>query len=418
MNFQSPHADVPATKGVRYVEYNEELDMRRMRAYRLGRVCEQLREHDCAACILFNPINIRYATGTRRSAIFTAHSPARYAIISAGGRVVLFDYHNVSHIYRDIETIAEYRPSKSWYFFGAGPRYDERAKQWAAEVADIIHSMGGAKAKIAADRLDSIGTAALGAYGFTIANGQELLEYARSIKSIDELTCMSRSIAVCETGMARMHEALVPGITENQLWAKLHETNIASGGEWIETRLLSSGPRTNPWYQESSDRVIRAGDLVGFDTDLVGPYGYLADISRTFICGGRRPTSEQRRLYQLAYEQLEHNLHLLHPGLEFREYAEKSWRIPEEFYPNRYVCLVHGAGMVDEYPVVSFPGEFAGTGYDGTFEENMVICVESYIGEQGGAEGVKLEEQVLITKSEVARLSSFPFEDTLMDVAI
>lgn len=390
------------------------VDLRRLRAYRLERVREQMRRTDCAACVLFNPINIRYATGTRRSALFTSHNPARYAVVTADGSVILFDYHNAEHLYSGIETVTEYRTSSSWYFFGAGPRYEEKARQWAAEIADIITTHGGKRGKVAVDRLDSIGTGALAEHGFTIVNGQELLEYARSIKSAEELTCIGTVMAVCETGMNRMLEALEPGLTENQLWAILHHTNIAMGGEWIETRLLTSGPRTNPWYQECSDRVIRPGDLVGFDTDLVGPFGYLGDVSRTFLCGSRKPTPQQKRLYGIAYEQVCYNLALLKAGVSFREFSEKSWKVPPSFVANRYLMLVHGAGMVDEYPVVPFPQDFTASGYDGVFEENMVICVESYIGDEHGTEGVKLEEQVVVTHTGVVNLCNFPFDEALL----
>lgn len=44
----------------------------------------------------------------------------------------------------------------------------------------------------------------------------------------------------------------------------------------------------------------------------------------------------------------------------------------------------------------------------------MAICVESYIGEEGGAEGIKLEEQVMITENGVELLSTFPFDDRLL----
>ena len=74
--------------------------------------------------------------------------------------------------------------------------------------------------------------------------------------------------------------SLEPGITENKLWSILHQTNIEMGGEWIETRLLTSGQRTNPWFQECSNRVIQKGDLVSFDTDLIGPNGYCSDTRR------------------------------------------------------------------------------------------------------------------------------------------
>ncbi len=53
-------------------------------------------------------------------------------------------------------------------------------------------------------------------------------------------------------------------------------------------------------------------------------------------------------------------------------------------------------------------------GYDGTLEAGMTVCVESYVGEVGGAEGVKLEEQVLITETGAIPLSSFPFEEDLL----
>ena len=152
--------------------------------------------------------------------------------------------------------------------------------------------------------------------------------------------------------MRRMQEAMRPDMTENAVWAHLHFENIALGGEWIETRLLTSGPRTNPWMQESSDRLIQAGELLCFDTDLIGPNGYLADISRSWIVGDKKPTDEQRRLYAMAREQIEFNTALLKPGLGFRELMENAWKIPELYAPNRYAIIVHGAGLCDEYPSI------------------------------------------------------------------
>ena len=95
----------------------------------------------------------------------------------------------------------------------------------------------------------------------------------------------------------RTARAFAPGITENELWSLLHRAVIRANGDYIETRLLSSGARTNPWMQESSDKKIAAGELVGLDTDIVGPFGYYADFSRTFFCGKGRPTKRQRELH-------------------------------------------------------------------------------------------------------------------------
>ena len=224
---------------------------------------------------------------------------------------------------------------------------------------------------------------------------------------------MQASVDVCETGMAAMQQALRPGVTENALWAKLHETNVRLGGEWIETRLLSSGPRTNPWFHESSMRVIEDGDIVSFDTDMIGPYGYCADISRAWLCGSK-PTEEQRRLYALAYEQVQRNIELLKPGLSFRDFAANSYTIPPEYQKNCYDCLVHGVGLADEWPSIPPCKDFAEYGYDGIIEPGMALCVESYIGAEGGREGVKLEEMVLITAEGSKRLSTYPFEADLL----
>ena len=128
---------------------------------------------------------------------------------------------------------------------------------------------------------------------------------------------MKASIEVCEKGVRLMRKELKAGMTENELWAILHKTNIENGGEWIETKLLSSGPRTNPWMQESSEKIIQPNEIVSFDTDMIGPYGYCADISRAFV-EGHKFNSEQKKIYQMAVEQIHYNAELIKPGLSFK----------------------------------------------------------------------------------------------------
>jgi Xaa-Pro aminopeptidase len=70
--------------------------------------------------------------------------------------------------------------------------------------------------------------------------------------------------------------------------------------------------------------------------------------------------------------------------------------------------------MTDEWPMIAFPQDWEAHGYDGVIEPGMTLSVESYIGADGGAEGVKLEEQVLVTPQGCRRLSSFPFEEALL----
>ena len=390
------------------------IDQRRLRAYRLERLRAELRQRDYAACLLADPINIRYATGSRNMTVWTMHAPSRWAFVPTEGPVVLYEFTSSKHVNDGLETIAEIRPCVPWIYFLAGERSEEKAEAWADDIADMVRTHGGKNRRLAVDRCEPMGAQRLLARGVELFDAQEAIEQACLVKSPEEIAALRLGMEVCDAAIVAMREAVRPGITENQLWAILHAVNIAHDGEWIESRLLTSGEHTNPWFQECGNRVIGAGDMIAFDTDMVGPLGYLADISRSWVCPGRRPTDAQRRLYAIAQDQVLHNMSILKPGLGFREFAETCWPVPDEFLPNRYMMMVHGVGLVDEYPSIAYAEDFAAWGYDGVFVENMVVSVESYIGEAGGTEGVKLEQQVLITATGAVPLSSTPFEDALV----
>ncbi len=195
------------------------------------------------------------------------------------------------------------------------------------------------------------------------------MENARLIKSPDEILCMRRAIVACEAAMGEMEAALRPGISENELWAELHRGNIARGGEWIETRLLSSGPRTNPWFQECSSRIIEAGDLVAFDTDLIGPYGFCADLSRTWLCGDGKPSNEQSR--SLPHRRrADRAQHRTDAARRRRSAILSSVRKnpPPDCFPARYGVLYHGVGLADEYPTLPHAADWTDDTPDGVLE--------------------------------------------------
>lgn len=388
-------------------------DLDAMRRYRLERIREQLRERDLAGALLYDPLNVRYATDSTNMQVWSMHNASRYTWVSTEGPVVLWDYHNCDHLSYHLDLVDEIRQGTAWYFFASGNRIEEMARRWAAEIADLVNQHGGGNRRIGVDRINPEGVVALGRHGLSVVNAEGVLELARAIKSTDEIRAMRRSIAACEAAMGTMQRSLRPGMTENDLWAILHAENIRRGGEWIETRLLSSGPRTNPWFQESSARVIEDGDIVAFDTDLVGPYGYCCDISRAWLAGDRSPSSEQRFIFAMAEEQIATNVALLKPGTTFRELSYGAHLLPPDYLPNRYSVLFHGVGLCDEYPSIVYPGDWESSGYDGVLQPGMVVCAESYVGRHGGHEGVKLEEQVLITETGHECLSRYPFDQRL-----
>ena len=396
-------------------------DLARMRRYRLERIRAELRRRDLAGIHLYDPLNVRYATDVTNMQLWTMHNPVRSAWVPVEGPVVLFDFHHCEHLSDHSEVVDEVRGGTAWFWFEAGPRSFDKAAEWAGEVAELVaKAVGGAKgARVAFDQVDAHGVDPIRAHGIEIVYGEEVMEEARKIKCADEIAAQRRAIHACERAMGAMEQALAAGMSnggmsENDLWAVLHAENIRRDGEWIETRLLSSGPRTNPWFQESSSRVIEAGDLVAFDTDLVGAYGQCCDISRTWLAGDGRATNEQRHLYAMAAEQIAANRELLRPGATFRDLTFCARTLPEDYLPNRYGVLFHGVGLCDEYPSIRYPQDWQDSGYDGVLEAGMVICVESYVGRLGGYEGVKLEDQCLITEDGFEQLSAYPLDERLM----
>lgn len=378
------------------------------RAYRLGRLRGQMAEAGCDGMLLYDPVNIRYAFDITNMQVWTAHNAVRYALILRDGPATMFEFKGAFHLCDANPAIDEVRPAIAWIYLSAGDLGRQRVEVWADEIADLLAAHCGAKPRLAVDKVEPMGVWALEKRGVVLVEGQELTEKARSIKSAEELQLMRWTIRVCEAGMARVYENSVPGRTEQELWAELHFENARSGGEWLETRLLTCGAHTNPWYSECSDRICREGEMIAFDTDMVGPYGYCADLSRSWTCGHTAMSPKQHEIYSAAVEQIEYNLDLIKAGVSFAEFNERSWRIPEKYLPYRYTLAAHAVGLADEWPVIPLHPDFE-RAYPGRFEENMVICVESLIAE-AGSESVKLETQVLVTANGAERLDSFPWE--------
>ncbi len=385
----------------------DDIDFKKLRSYRLDRVKKELEKNNLEACILFDPVNIRYALDTVNMSVYNMHNLTRYCFIPVSGPTILYEYFNCEILSKHLNLIDEIRPAITWDYFSNGDQASLQLEKWVNEVKDLSNSYFKSK-KIAIDVINGPAVIALNKAGIEVVDAKLILEQARVIKSTEELKCMKAAINVAEIGVTKMRNELKAGMTEDELWSILHKTNIEHGGEWIECRILSSGERTNPWMQESSNKVIQSGEIVSFDTDMVGPYGYCADISRTFV-EGHKFNDKQKELYHMAVEQINHNYRLIKNGTTFKEFTEKSWKLPEQYYGNRYSCMLHGIGLCDEWPQIKYPTD--GGQREGHFEKKMTITLESYIGKVGGKEGVKLEQQYLVGENNLELMSHHPLED-------
>ena len=230
------------------------------------------------------------------------------------------------------------------------------------------------------------------------------------------MRCASHACESAVTEMEKFTRANVASseTSEDDVWSVLHAENIRRGGEWIETRLLASGPRTNPWFQECGQRIIQNNEIVSFDTDLVGSYGICVDISRSWWIGDEAPPADMVAAMQHGHEHIMTNMALLEPGLNIQDLSRKSHKLKPEYQKQKYGCLMHGVGLCDEWPLVAYPDQMVEGAFDYVLEPGMVLCVEALISPEGGDFSIKLEDQVLITDDGYENLTTYPFDDRLM----
>tara|TARA_B100000579_G_scaffold221313_1_gene181018 strand:+ start:46 stop:1056 length:1011 start_codon:yes stop_codon:yes gene_type:complete len=336
--------------------------------------------------------------------------------MSNEGYIILWDYKGLNLLSSFNPLVKEVRNSASMFYFANGDKTKSDAQKFALEIKDILIGKNKGTHRLAVDKIQIHGLRALESQGLEIHDGEEVMERTRSIKGEEEIKAMKCAIHSCEMGMYEMKKHCLPGKTENDIWAVLHSENIKRGGEWIETRLLASGQRTNPWFQECGPRIIQNNEILAFDTDLIGCYGICVDISRTWFIGDKvNITPKQKELYTEAYLQIKENTSIIKPGMNIKELVFGGRELPKKYEELRYSCKMHGVGLCDEWPLVQYPIDYVEGAFDAILEPGMVLCVEAYIGEEGGFEGIKLEDQVLITETGHKNLTNFPFEKDLMN---
>lgn len=385
-------------------------DLPAIRRYRVGRIRSVLRERNIDAVLLYDPVNIRYATDTTNMSIWTSHNAVRYALVFADGPVIMYEFSKGEFLAAHSEVVDEIRPAVSLMPYYTGDRVGEISKRWANELKATVaeHARSGAL-RVAVDTIGLDGSRALEAVGIELISGMALMEDARLVKHSEELKAMRCAVHSCERSIDDMRAIFQPGVTEVELWAELQRSNFLNFGEWIETRLLASGARTNPWYQEASSKKVAAGEVMAFDTDMIGAFGFCVDMSRSWLCGGGRPSGALADVHARALDMIERNTPLFVPGASLREITDKAtYPSPDEF--NGYTVLAHGVGLADEYPSVFIRESWDETGFDAIIEAGNVICVEAFVGRKNGGEGVKLEQQMVVTDAGPEVLTNYSLD--------
>lgn len=394
-------------------------NLAKMREYRWQRLTQHIVDRDYGGLLVFDPLNIRYATDSTNMQLWNTHNPFRAVLICADGYMVIWDYKNSPFLSTFNPLVKEQRSGADLFYFDRGDKVDVAADAFSIEVRDLIAEHGGGNKRLAVDKIMLDGLRALEAQGFDMQSGEELTEKCRSIKGADEILAMRCAAHACESAVSKMENFArekIPagGISEDDVWAVLHAENIKRGGEWIETRLLASGPRTNPWFQECGQRIVQNNEIISFDTDLIGSYGICVDMSRSWWIGDDAPPAKMVDAMQHAHEHIMTNMQMLKPGVNIQDLTHNSHRLKPEYQKLKYGCLMHGAGLCDEWPLVAYPDQIVKGAFDYELQAGMVLCVEALVSLEGGDFSIKLEDQVLVTDDGFENLNFYPFDDMLM----
>jgi Xaa-Pro aminopeptidase len=394
-------------------------NLQNMREYRWQRLTQHIVDRGYGGLLMFDPLNIRYATDSTNMQLWNTHNPFRAVLLCADGYMVIWDYKISPFLSAFNPLVRERRSGASMFYFSNGNKGLQAASTFADEVKDIMGEHAGTNTRLAVDKIMVDGLRALEARGFEVMEGEEVTEHARSIKGVDEILAMRCANHACETAVKVMEDFARNrsgnGITsEDDIWSVLHGENIKRGGEWIETRLLASGPRTNPWFQECGPRITQPNEILAFDTDLIGSYGICIDISRTWWIGDEKPRPDMVEAMKHGVEHIETNMQMLKPGVNIQDLSRNTHVLDAKYQKQKYGCLMHGVGLCDEWPLVAYPDSMVDGAFDHELKAGMVLCVEALLGEEGGDFSIKLEDQVLITEDGFENLTTYPHDDALM----
>jgi len=384
------------------------IDLKLLRIERLARLQAAMVAHGLEACLLFSEPNARYATGATAMPIWSMSTFTRCAVVPVEGDPILFEHGNSVH--RSALRAVDVRPMHAWEFYDDA---DEQARAFAREAVDALRELGVRGDRVGVDRLGTPAFLALQAEGLTLADSSPATQEAREVKTSQEIAAFRLNGRLVVEALGEFEEALTPGISERELFAVYAAGMLSRGAEYFATNTVCSGPNTNPWRAEATDRVIEAGDLVYIDTDVAGIEGCFFCVSRAFVCGDVAPTPEQRENYRAAHDWVRDMTALLRPGLTCAELAATAPAIPGRFLPQRYEVMIHGAGLEEESPSVCHPQDLQSNG-DRVIQEGMALVVEIYVGEIGRSVGVKLGDEILVTAGGAEVLAPYPYAEQLL----
>jgi Xaa-Pro dipeptidase len=286
--------------------------------------------------------------------------------------------------------------------------YGENPAQWGGVFREAVESLELKQAKIGVEprqmRLLEFNYVKQGAPGAQFPDASEALASLRLRKDESEVAAMRHAVKVAQSALESILPAIRVGATEREVASALTMALLQHGSdsELPFSPIVCSGPNSANPHATPSDRKIQTGDLLLVDWGATTE-GYISDLTRTFAVG--QVDSELQKIARIVLDANRAGCAAGRPGVPCANVDNAARAEIEKAGYGQYFThrTGHGIGMEGhEEPYMR--GDNMNMLYPG-----MAYTVEPgiYLGGRGG---VRIEDNVVVTKTGVDVLSDMPRE--------
>jgi Xaa-Pro dipeptidase len=409
------------TYGPNAVDWEERVDVDRLRTQRLGRLKEALDRSELGALLSFDFHNIRYMTSTHIGT-WAMDKLIRFALLPRGGEPVVWDFgsaarhHQLYNPWLDGRTDApeEGRARAGISTLRGAFNPDAGiADGVAAKIKRELDKHGLAGEPVGVDLVELPVLTALEAAGLEVVDGQQVFLDARRIKTPDEITLLTTAATLVDAAYDELYRFLRPGVRENECVGLVAKVLYDLGSEHVEGVNAISGERCSPHPHVYSDRILRPGDPAFFDI-LHSYNGYRTCYYRCFAVGSASPA--MRDAYVRCRDYMDEAIALVKPGATTADIVS-VWPRAEEFgFPSEEAAFAlqygHGVGLsIWEKPIFS---RLVSLDHPEVLEEGMLFALETYWPASDGWSAARIEEEVVVTADGCEVITKFPAEELLV----
>jgi Xaa-Pro aminopeptidase len=403
------------TYGPNAVDWEQRIDLGRLREERLQRLRDALERSSLGALLTFDFGNIRYMTSTHIGT-WAMDKLIRFALLPRGGEPVVWDFGSAARHHQLYNPWLD-GPSRARAGISTlrGAFHPDAgiAQEVARKVADELarHSLTGEP--VGVDIVELPVLFALRDRGIDVVDGQQVFLEARRVKTQDEIALLTQACAMVDAAYEELYEFLRPGVRENECVGLVSKVLYDLGSEYVEGVNAISGERCSPHPHVYSDRLIRPGDPAFFDI-LHSHMGYRTCYYRCFAVGSASPA--QRDAYKRCREYMDAAISLVKPGATTADIVSVWPRAQEFGFPDEEAAFAlqygHGVGLsIWEKPIFS---RLVSLDHPETLEEGMVFALETYWPASDGWSAARIEEEVVVTATGCEVITKFPAEELLV----